>query len=146
MPIKAENRARYPKDWVAIAVSIRERAGHRCEFCGVPNYELGGRSPEGVWHKALPVGANSLRLEWPNPGDHALCSGYDKPLRIIRIILTVAHLDHMPENNDPSNLKCLCQRCHNRYDQAHRKANAAQTLRSKKASGDLFPTTAPEGR
>ena len=31
MPIRPENKARYSKDWNAIAAAIRERAGNRCE-------------------------------------------------------------------------------------------------------------------
>ncbi|RUQ28768.1 MAG: hypothetical protein EKK68_14035 [Candidatus Competibacteraceae bacterium] len=32
MPIKPENRHRYPKDWKAIRAAILERAGHRCHL------------------------------------------------------------------------------------------------------------------
>ena len=39
MPIKPENKAKYPKDWKAISLRIRERAGNRCEFCGAENYQ-----------------------------------------------------------------------------------------------------------
>ena len=35
MPIRPENKARYPKDWRQISVRIRERAGNRCE--GTPD-------------------------------------------------------------------------------------------------------------
>lgn len=34
----------------------------------------------------------------------------------VKIVLTVAHLDHTPENCADENLKALCQKCHNRYD------------------------------
>lgn len=88
MPIKPENRARYPKNWPQIRKSILERAHNRCEFCGVENY--------------------SMRLN-PNTGKE------------VKIILTIAHLDHTPENCDPSNLRALCQKCHNSYDAEHRK-------------------------
>ena len=37
------------------------------------------------------------------------------------VVLTIAHLDHQPENNDPANLRAMCQRCHNKYDVAHRR-------------------------
>lgn len=37
-----------------------------------------------------------------------------------RVVLTIAHLDHTPENCDPSNLRALCQKCHNSYDAPHR--------------------------
>jgi hypothetical protein len=36
MPIRPENRARYPKDWKAIVAAIRERSGNCCE--GSPAY------------------------------------------------------------------------------------------------------------
>ena len=49
-------------------------------------------------------------------------------------MLTVAHLDHQPENCDDANLKAMCQRCHLAYDREHH----AETRRSRKAMGDLF--------
>ena len=117
MPIRPENKDRYPANWeTEIVPSIRKRSGNKCEDCGVPNYELGGRGPTGLWHKARPIGEKLLRHEWPRPGDEAICVGYDKPLRIVRIVLTVAHLNHIPEDVKPENLKHWCQRCHNRYD------------------------------
>jgi 5-methylcytosine-specific restriction endonuclease McrA len=36
MPIQPENRKRYPKDWPQISLSIRERAGWKCE--GTPQF------------------------------------------------------------------------------------------------------------
>lgn len=42
-----------------------------------------------------------------------------------KVVLTIAHLDHTPENCDYNNLRALCQKCHNNYDMptriAHRK-------------------------
>lgn len=37
-----------------------------------------------------------------------------------RVVLTIAHLDHVPEHCEPENLRALCQKCHNRYDREHR--------------------------
>lgn len=37
MPIRPENRARYPADWPEIARAVKERANWRCE--GLPPYE-----------------------------------------------------------------------------------------------------------
>ncbi len=116
MPIRPENKARYPKDWPAISRRIRfERANNQCEFCGVQNYELGGRTKDGQWHKARITGCDR---KLPEPGSHWWCDGPNgsHTLRIVKIILTVAHLDHVPENCDDDNLKALCQRCHNNYD------------------------------
>lgn len=57
---------------------------------------------------------------------------------MVKIVLTVAHLDHQPENNDRTNLRALCQRCHLTYDAAHHARNAAATRRGRRAAGDLF--------
>ena len=45
------------------------------------------------------------------------------PVTGSKVVLTIAHLDHTPENNSMENLKALCQRCHNTYDSAHRAEN-----------------------
>lgn len=58
--------------------------------------------------------------------------------KISKVVLTIGHLDHQPEHNDPSNLRAWCQRCHNRYDQPHRKETQSRTRKEGKAVGDLF--------
>lgn len=138
MPIRPENQARYPKDWPAISLRIRERAGQKCEDCGVRNYEYGGRDPLGGWHKSLPVGEKLLHLAWPRPGEYAWCEGWAERLRIVRIILTVAHLDHQPENCADDNLRAWCQRCHNRYDAVERRKGIKQRRRQALAVADLL--------
>lgn len=150
MPIRPENKARYPKDWPAISARIRERAGNRCEECGIENYALGGRNKHGDWMPAQPTGDNGLRLTWPLPGDLGWCGNGETEgaarLRIVRIVLTVAHLDHTPENCADENLRCWCQRCHNRYDGANRRNGIQERTRAQKAVGDLFinPTRSPQ--
>lgn len=46
-------------------------------------------------------------------------------------VLTVAHLDHTPENVEPDNLRAMCQRCHLSYDRDHHAATRAATLATK---------------
>lgn len=141
MPIRLENKARYPKNWQTISLRIRRRAGNKCEECGVPNHQLGGRDEKGDWWKAKPTGANSTHLTWPLPGHDGWCEreGHEpRRLRIVRIVLTVAHLDHTPENCADDNLRAWCQRCHNRYDAAMRRAGIRRRERAKAAAGDLF--------
>lgn len=139
MPIRPENKARYPDDWPAISLRIRERAGQRCEWCGVANYALGAWV-NGQWWTAAPKGTG-LRDD-PRPGEDFPCfhpsSGDVEWRRVTRIVLTVAHLDHQPENCDDENLKALCQRCHNRYDAAMRRAGIRERSRAMLACGDLF--------
>lgn len=137
MPIRPEEKQKYPKDWPAISHSIRERAGNQCEECGVGNYALGGRLPDGKWCPAEPTGCNSLYVTWPRPGDSGWCAGGHR-LKIIRIVLTVGHLNHQPEDCRPENLRAWCQRCHLRYDAAHKRTGMKARARAQCAAGDLF--------
>lgn len=106
MPIRAENRSRYPKDWAAISLRIRrDRAEWRCE--------------------AMDANGESSRC--------AARHGEPHPVTGSRVVLTVAHLDHVPENCDDSNLRAMCQRCHNIYDMPMRRAGIKQ--RAKDALG-----------
>lgn len=43
------------------------------------------------------------------------------------VVLTTAHLDHTPENCDPSNLVPMCQACHLSLDRGHHQVTAALT-------------------
>lgn len=93
MPIRRENRDRYPPNWKAIGRKIRARALHRCECTGECGLHPGRRCEE----------LDRQPARWANG----------------RVILTVAHLDHVPEHCDPANLKAMCQRCHLRMDREH---------------------------
>jgi hypothetical protein len=104
MPIRKENRKRYPANWKAISLAIRARAGNRCEWCYARN------------------------------GDPHPCTGS-------KVVLTCAHLDHVPENCDYTNLAALCQRCHLRYDAKHHASNSRRTRelkRTRNMCGDLL--------
>lgn len=63
---------------------------------------------------------------------------YGDLAKVIRIVLTVGHLDHVPENCAPENLRAWCQRCHLHYDRHHHAATRAETKRKGKAVADLF--------
>lgn len=91
MPIRPENRSRYPVNWPAISARIRfGRASGRCECEG----ECG------------------LHAERRCSETHGQPARFAKGL----VVLTVAHLDHTPENCADENLRAMCQRCHLRYD------------------------------
>ena len=65
-------------------------------------------------------------------------NGQPHPETGSRVVLTVAHLDHNPQNCADDNLRALCQRCHLRYDARLHAQHAAQTRRAKRAaSGQL---------
>lgn len=136
MPIKAENRARYPKEWTSISAEVRERAGWLCEECGVRGGAWGYRDEDGRFHECSRDGFGR---------DYGRPPFWFGARRIIEIVITVAHLDHQPENCDPSNLRAWCQRCHLRYDAKHHAANAAATRRAAMATPDLLEARAGRG-
>ena len=139
MPIRPENRARYPKDWKTVRARILERAGHKCESCGVVDGAVGGRTGDGTWVYAQPGCGAANAGTYPKPGAVGFCGppGSGLVLPLVRIVLTIAHLDHTPENCEPSNLRAWCQRCHNRYDAKMRAAGIKARRRARYAIGDL---------
>jgi hypothetical protein len=100
--------SKYPTDWkTVIRPAILKRSGDCCENCGVRNHKMIRRSKIN--------GANYIYIE---DNDNQTCRGFDIGLynKPIRVVLTIAHLDHDTNNNDHANLAALCQRCHLRYD------------------------------
>ena len=58
--------------------------------------------------------------------------------RLIVIVLTVAHLNHEPEDCRPENLAAMCQRHHLAYDAQHHKETAYSTRKRAAMTADLF--------
>lgn len=133
MPIRPENKARYPKDWKEIRERILARAGQdrnkagevmaeaKCEWCGAMNHTFGQRKANGDW---VPLGLMEAEV--------AHLDGE----RVVQIVLTIAHLDHTPENCGDDNLRAWCQRCHNRYDVVNRRRGIRE--RQAANTGELF--------
>ena len=110
---------RYPKGWrTRIVPAVLQRAGNMCEVCGLVNYQRvwsvklyvrGGEeqtdkkryAPRTLWFRD----ERDARREHPNP-------------KSVRVVLTVAHLDHDEENHHVQldRLQAMCQLCHLRYD------------------------------
>lgn len=90
--------------------AVLERASHKCENCGLEN---GTVVKKGKFQKATETDLE--KLEQVKKNFDKLGQAL-KSLDLAKIVLTTAHLDHNIENNDLSNLKCLCQRCHLNYD------------------------------
>lgn len=131
MPIRAERKALYPINWREISLRIRERANNCCEFCGAPNGEWIRRDKADLnkWFKSHEGVAAGLLYT-----------------ASVKVVLTVAHLNHDETDCSDDNLKALCQRCHLTYDAQHHASNAAITRSRKKhaaaeAAGqqELFP-------
>lgn len=121
MPIKPENQSKYPSNWIDIRRAILTRAKDQCERCGLFNYAIGYRDKSGIFYPVPQV----------RPGDRI------KGHKVFRVVLTIAHLDHNPENNDFSNLQALCQKCHLTLDADQHRLNSARTRYQKKFSFQL---------
>lgn len=127
MPIK--DKTKYPADWRAISLRIRERAGQKCEWCGVPNGAIGYREANGAFVQ--------LARSQSDAGMEVETASLDG-LKVVTIVLTVAHYpDPNPANCDDSNLQALCQRCHNRLDAPMRAAHATATRQQKRRAAVL---------
>ena len=125
MPIRASEKAKYPRDWPAISKRIRERASQKCEWpdCGAPNrkFILRLRKDPEVWTMSFPI----------DPDDW-----YP-----VEVVLTVAHLDPAKGVEDCSdgNLKALCQLHHLRLDAKEHARHARETREAKSGQKRLFP-------
>ena len=120
MPIRPENKNRYPANWPEIRADILKRANNRCEWCGLLNGSWGYREDDGSF---VSIGVKVT------PHEIILCRQLHRGVKVFRIRLTIMHLDHNPENCDPSNLKAACEQCHNRYDAPVRAGNRRKRLR-----------------
>ncbi len=108
----------YPPNWKdEIRPRELKKAGFKCAKCKVRHKVYGYRNSRKVF-----VECDDFMIKWAK----------DHNLKIIRIILTVAHLDHDPENWDNPRLMVLCQQCHNQYDAPQRALN--RKLNRKKLS------------
>ncbi len=164
MPIKPENRHRYPADWLAIRGRILERAHWRCEHpgCTARQYAVGHwvRHGDGPW-TWRPLGGNRPATTaqdrlfhragygfhpggrpWTFKQARTLVDTFFLEVNGIRptiIVLTIAHLDHQPENCADDNLRAWCQRHHLAHDHDHHRANSQATRRAKSGTLGLFP-------
>lgn len=118
-PISAENKARYPWDWPAIAREIKvDRAQGQCECDG-----RCGADP----HPVDEAGRCTARHGEPHPVTGSI------------VVLTTMHLDHDPTNNgvpgDRPNLRAGCNRCHLSYDSEHHALTRAATIAARRTDG-----------
>lgn len=132
MPIRPENKDRYPRDWKATSLRIRKRARGRCECkgeCGLRHTKVNGKQVD------LPP---SLQMKSLRAFRCTAVNGKPHPVTGSAVVLTVMHLNHQPEDCRDENLLAGCQRCHNRYDAPVRAAGIKERKRATLAMGDLF--------
>ncbi len=142
MPCNYKN---YPANWkTEIRPAILERANNCCEICGVKNRKaiFRGYIDKGTIYEKEVYQDFEGRIFDASNSKYIKMDCYEpiEPLsgnpnqKAIRVVLTVSHTDHDTSNNDYSNLKALCQRCHLRHDIGHHK----QTRSKKKKQIPLF--------
>jgi hypothetical protein len=111
MPIKPENRKRYPANWKEITLKRKEAAGWQCE--------CDGRCGRGTH-----VNRCSNKHGQPAYGTGS------------KVILTTAHLNHKPEEFHDEALMVMCQACHLNYDKEHHANTRKLTLANKKKASE----------
>lgn len=117
MPI---DYSKYPPNWkTEIRPRILERADNMCEICFVKNHRFIKRLK--FLKKEYYIMGNEV-YHYPN-GKYAgrvadVPSCMKENLKEIKIVLTIAHLDHDEENWNVKDdrLMAMCQKCHLKYD------------------------------
>lgn len=132
--------SKYPANWKGIRAAVLAREQHCCKECGVKNYEEGYRAVNGDFYSNEYI-MDALDKHGDDLFDNVLSNCYTKkgePTKSIRIVLTVAHLDHDVNNNEMDNLAALCQYHHLKHDREHHRTNAKATISKKKGLQELF--------
>lgn len=136
--------SRYPTDWKAISLRIRERDNWQCKECGLPNGALILRSDIDAAYYLLYDSENDVHIhpdgwrmrlsEIPEEYQH---------FKYTRVVLTVHHKGATKDDGSPGdthdkmdcrdcNLESLCQRCHFLKDLPSHIINAAISRRKNK--------------
>jgi 5-methylcytosine-specific restriction endonuclease McrA len=117
------DKNRYPVNWDAISREVRERAGQKCEQCGVPNGARIIRSSIDP-QRYMIFDYQEFVYTWPDGTwirMSELPEEYDG--REVKVVLTVHHVGvdkpdgtpgdpHDKQDCRSENLQALCQRCH----------------------------------
>jgi len=134
---------KYHPEWkTRIRPDILIRANNCCEVCNVDNYNYVFRgyirNNEG---RKIEVFQDSESKIYNATNGRFLYKDYFADIiplsgnvnqKAVKIVLTIAHLDHDINNNSYDNLKALCQKCHLNYDKVHHATNSRNTRNLKK--------------
>ena len=99
-----KNRHQYPENWLdTIRPEILKRDKYQCQKCGVIHRKCY------VWEKS----GKRIRINKSEIQEEKEAGN-----KSYQIFLQIAHLDRNNNNNDYSNLKALCSKCHLNYDRS----------------------------
>jgi len=126
-------KADYPANWPALRIEVLRLADHRCQCTG----ECG--SDHAVWgipgHRCdIPNHARIVRdpvtpALWWHEADAPRHPQVDA-WKVVRCVLTIAHLCQDSTCDKLACLRAFCQRCHLTYDAKQHAANGAKTRRA----------------
>lgn len=126
MPIRLEHRHLYPPDWPELARQLKAAAGWRCVCEGECGSDHGGRCAE----------VHGQPATWRRQREIA-------PGRAPRVVLTVGHIDHRPDNCDPANLRVWCQACHLAHDRPEHARRRRATWAARRRARELAERQLP---
>ena len=130
--------SKYPTNWKETRDRILERAGNRCEICLVANHQYVFRGTcngvEAYQYNDMSIFSASNGSYIGNLDIDGSDLKFPENTKAVKIVLTIAHLDHDAENHDVTDdrLKAMCQRCHLGYDMPNHIANRKASIKKKK--------------
>ena len=149
MPIRPEFRHFYGREWSEVTrPRILARAVNCCERCHKPNrlmvWVFDSHDSGQYWTLSLGKqawiycalgGGGSFFLNTQQVRQYRDAGR----LRKIRVVLTIAHLNHKPGDDRDENLAALCGWCHLHYDQKlHVQSSRETRMDRKDAARGLF--------
>lgn len=143
MPVRPERMALYPggsinsPEWRAIRERIGQRSGWRCETCGAPHMTIVARGSYGSRDAYMIVDTGEVFDAETGLKMATMKLSAFGAYRVLKIVLTVAHLNHDETCNEDGNLAHLCQRHHLRLDAKHHQRNAARARRNRGGQLDM---------
>lgn len=102
MPIRPDLRQFYGREWRGKRAAILKRAHNRCEQCAAPDRTAVERGPNGMWRLLSSPPGTPWRN---NRGNITTFEPTTDVRRDVRIVLTVAHLNHESGDDRDENLK-----------------------------------------
>lgn len=136
MTFRAE---RYPKEWKAIRAGVLLRANNRCEECMAPNGEVIARGAPGSRDAGTYMTERGYVFDAASGVylGQARGSEYEAG-KFVKVVLTVAHLNHREDDNRSENLRALCQLHHLHHDVADNARRRRESRAARAGQGELF--------
>jgi hypothetical protein len=144
MPISPANMLKYPggsiksPEWRAIRKRIGKRSGWKCETCRAPHMTMIARGSYGGRDAYMVI--ETCEVFCAETGlkmTKMRCTSEFSAKKVLKVVLTVAHRNHVESDVRDTNLAHLCQRHHLRLDAKHHAKNAARTRRNRGGQLDM---------